>query len=194
MKIEELSKKYRGQFSDSFLRAMEFVLPTECVFARGHYGDYDYLIVEDDPADPGGRTFAGIDQRSHPSVDVDKLTFADALRIYHEGEWKAVRGDDLPASLALVLFDSAVNVGTSRVVKWLQAAVGAEADGKMGPKTLEAVRLSDLPATIGSVLQARQMYYESLPARLTRRFLKGWTNRVAQLAKASQAQNVSAIA
>ena len=66
---------------------------------------------EDDPDDPGGRTKYGIDQRSHPNVDIRNLTRDQAKAIYRRDYWDAVKADELPPGLRLVVVDIAVNNG-----------------------------------------------------------------------------------
>lgn len=58
-----------------------------------------------------------------------------------------------------LVFDCAVNHGTSRAVKWLQAAVDAYTDGVLGPKTLQLVRLADRSQTYRRVLCQRLKFY-----------------------------------
>src|SRR6266436_4597543 len=48
--------------------------------------DWEGRIFENDPDDPGGATKFGIDQRSHPNVDIRNLTESQALDIYWS-EW-----------------------------------------------------------------------------------------------------------
>lgn len=92
-----------------------------------------------DPHDTGGETKYGISKRSYPSLDIASLTLDQAKAIYIRDYWTKIRGDDVPASVAIVLFDSAVNSGVEAAVKWAQAAVGVTADGQMGPITLSAL-------------------------------------------------------
>ena len=53
---------------------------------------------------PGGTTKYGIDQASHPGVDVANLTQDQAVAIYHQ-EWLAHNLDALPDKLAIAAFD-----------------------------------------------------------------------------------------
>ena len=76
-----------ARYSDLFRRALKFTLPWECVFAAGHDGDYDYVLAEDVDGDPGGTTKFGIDQASHPSIQVEYLNLPRAMEIYWKREW-----------------------------------------------------------------------------------------------------------
>jgi lysozyme family protein len=103
------------------------------------------------PADPGnwsggavgsgvcrGSKF-GISAAAYPSVDIAALTVEEARAIYQRDYWQRVGADQVPAPLALLLFDAAVNNGVGRAVRWLQTAVGVTADGTFGPETLGRV-------------------------------------------------------
>ncbi|MDZ4287813.1 MAG: hypothetical protein U0984_07635, partial [Prosthecobacter sp.] len=61
-----------------FLNAVTFVLDHETVFKRGHHGDYAQAIAENVSGDPGGVTKFGIDQRSHPNLDIVNLSLIEA--------------------------------------------------------------------------------------------------------------------
>lgn len=114
---------------------------------------------EDDRDDPGGATKFGIDQRSHPTVDIRKLTEDEAFYIYAR-EWEAAGCDNMPSPKAEVFFDTAVNLGLGRA------------------------RDFDAPeATAHWMLEQRDGFYRSLAERrpVMRKFLRGWLNRTADL-------------
>ena len=67
------------------------------------------------------------------------LTPADVAPLYKRKYWDKIKGDDLPNGVDYVVFDAAINSGPGRAAKWLQACVGVEPDGGIGPKTLSAV-------------------------------------------------------
>ena len=152
-------------FSPQFQAAIAFTLT------------WEGTTLEHDPNDPGGTTFAGIDQASHPDVDVASLTLDDAKAIYWHSEWQWCMGDLLPASWATIVFDAAVNPGRA-VFAWLQAAVGAKADGIIGPATIAALETAG-PREMGIFLDRCEAYYRHLvsdhPAM--NRYLSGWLNR-----------------
>jgi len=83
----------------------------------------------------------------------------------------------LPAPVDLAVFDAAVNVGPGRSAKWLQRAVGVDADGILGPGTLAAVAVPDPKALASAVVELRMQYYETLGGP----FLQGWLNRARAL-------------
>lgn len=181
MNLSAALKPSAGHYSPAFLRAIAFVLEHETEFEKGHYDDYSHVRTERDPSDPGGTTRYGIDQRSHPHVDVAHLDLAGALAIYHVDEWTAIHGDELPVDVALVTFDAAVNVGTEKAAQWLQAALGVVADGQIGPKTLAAAKTAKA-GIVDHMLDSRDAYYHALGQRSQfRRFLAGWLNRTDDL-------------
>lgn len=145
----------------------------------------------DDPRDAGGATNMGITQstlsawrgRSVTKAQVKALTKAEAIDIYRANYWNAVKGDDLPGGLDMVTFDACVNSGASRASKWTQQAVGAAADGKIGPNTLAAARQADQGAAINKALDLRLAFMKSAKntktgALLWPTFGKGWQARV----------------
>ena len=133
-----------------------------------------------DPNDSGGETQFGISKRAYPSVDIASLTVADARAIYLRDYWTKIRGDDLPAELALLVFDAAVNSGVSRAVRWLQAAAHVTEDGIIGPGTIAAV-LAVQPgwAMLAEYTLLRLMFMTGLPS--WRLYGHGWGRRLCRL-------------
>ena len=124
------------------------------------------LILEggfaDRPSDRGGMTFMGIARKHHPDwtgwrmVDValergsdpDKLMgdpiVARRVKVFYRAEfWSALNLDSIEdQAVADELFDSAVNCGPARAVRWLQQAMNLLAikpilrvDGMLGIQT-----------------------------------------------------------
>ncbi len=174
-------QEYVSHYGEAFARAVAFVLDRETEFNRD-----GTVHCERDPSDPGGTTEYGIDAGSHPGVDVANLSEAQAVEIYHATEWTRIHGDALPSALALSMLDTAVNPGSGLAATWLQLAVGASPDGKIGEATLGAAHALDadqLKAAALSIQDARAHYYQNRPAALNGhpfrdRFLSGWMNRV----------------
>lgn len=132
-----------------------------------------------DPKDPGGETKFGISKRSHPSEDIANMTLDRAKEIYLRDYWKPLGCELMPIPVSLCVFDAGVNCGIGRAAKWLQEAVGADADGKVGPKTIAAIGGYD-PRLVGvMVCASRLLYCASLPGWQT--FGKGWAKRIALL-------------
>lgn len=61
--------------------------------------------------DGNGPVNFGINQAANPGVDVKSLTKDGAKAIYRQKYWQAIDGDNLPAGVALMAMDAAVNQG-----------------------------------------------------------------------------------
>lgn len=103
----------------------------------GHEGGY-----VNDPDDFGGETYKGISRKYNPSwdgwfiVDAHKghddfhdnlakdVLLAQSVRnFYKERYFDPYVGDDMPDALAQEMFDTSVNMGVGRAVKFLQIAL-----------------------------------------------------------------------
>ena len=135
------------------------------------------------PQDPGGMTNLGVTKavydkwigREATKSEMMDLKPDDVAPIYKKNYWDKVRGDDLPSGVDWCAFDWAVNSGSGRPAKAIQRAVGATADGAIGPMTLQAVMNKEPQMIIESVFSQRQKFYESL--RTFETFGRGWTRR-----------------
>jgi lysozyme family protein len=138
------------------------------------FGTFVDLVIEDEggakfvkhPNDPGGATKWGVSlsfaryQKARFDLDgdgdVDKadikvLTRADAVEAYQDLFWLPVKGPSLPAYLAYPTFDMAINQGVGAASRTLQRAVGARADGGIGPMTIKAaLAVHDKSATLAA--------------------------------------------
>lgn len=131
------------------------------------------------PDDPGGETNMGISKRSYPNEDIKGMTKERAQEIYKQDYWDKVKGDELPAPVALVCFDIAVMSGCHRACRMLQKAVGVSTDGIVGPVTLKAVREAYRASEdnlIKDLSDIRLNFYKRLKHFET--FGRGWTNRI----------------
>ena len=124
--------------------------------------EWEGTIFENDPDDPGGATKYGIDQRSHPNVDIKNLTAEEATDIYWN-EWVKDGCEHLPAPLDWLFFDAAVNCGLGRAQQFLNASA-------RDPKKFQ---------------QERSDFYNRLAEQKPRlaKFKKGWLARVNDLSK-----------
>jgi lysozyme family protein len=97
-----------------------------------------------------------------------------------------VRGDALPAALALVVFDGTVNHGVSRAIKLLQQVLRVTVDGVLGPETLSAAKLfQPRHELVVLYLDARRAFYDTLAQQDPDRHggsLLGWRRRLWRLA------------
>ncbi len=143
----------------------------------------------DHPNDPGGRTNKGVTQKVYdawrkrqglPVRDVKRLDDTELHRIYESGYWIPPHCDRLARQLDLVYFDTAVNMGPGRAVRFLQKAAGCGVDGDFGSGTEKAVQACDLGNLIAGYCATREAYYRELVRRNADLgvFLKGWLNRL----------------
>src|ERR1700730_9450077 len=128
---------------ERFERVVNFVLHWEVVRDRqGH------VIAEEDPDVAGGQTKYGIDKAAHPDVDIRNLTEEGAKEIYYRDYYLASGADRFPDGIAEIVFDISVNNGKGRAIKILQEAVGATADGVLGPETIDRVNTAPREQTM----------------------------------------------
>jgi lysozyme family protein len=122
------------------------------------------------PDDPGNYvngtlvgTRYGIDARSHPKENIANMTAERASDIYWNEYWIKYGCDHLQSPYDWVFFDTCVNCGFGRALKLEKIA------GKNPRKFLDE----------------RDDFYADLVERrpASRKFLKGWLNRTADLRK-----------
>jgi lysozyme family protein len=141
------------------------------------------------PADPGGATNKGVTQKVYSDwlqrtgradASVRDLSDEDMAAIYEEGYWKPAHCQELPQPLDQVHFDTAVNMGTGRAVRFLQEAVGAAVDGGFGDGTRKCVARADPAQVLTRYLNIREKFYKTLVESKPDLgvFLKGWLNRL----------------
>jgi lysozyme family protein len=134
------------------------------------------VICEDVAGDNGGRTFAGVDQSSHPRFPFGNPKPSDVIAAYLQ-DWNLVRAGELPGPLGAVVANYGVNCGSDRAVKLLQEALGVEADGDLGPVTMAAVGRADAVQLSLAVVDKADAFYRYLAAHGDNKFLRGWLNR-----------------
>ena len=161
--------------TERFLNFLPFIFKWECVLdRRGN------VIVENDPADPGGETKYGIDKRSHPKVDVKNLTREGATEIYWREYWVKNNCETFPAGLGECYFNACVNCGSGRAAKiqhdpaYPHTAAGFLAAQEDFYRRLVAARIESRKAHAGEVEWLKE--YPDLS-----KFLPGWLNRTADL-------------
>lgn len=141
----------------------------------------------DDPRDPGGPTFRGITlptlaaHRGRPvtSAELRALSAAEIGAIYRARYWRAVAADRLPEGVDLAVFDLAVNSGPGRAARLLQASLGLDQDGRIGPVTLAAAARAEPAALVREIGRRRLSFLQRLAAWTA--FGRGWSRRVADV-------------
>lgn len=146
--------------------------------------------------DHGGATNFGITQRVYdehrirrglPQQPVQFIDQCEVAEIYRAGYWDVCRCSKLDAPLDLVVFDCAVNSGSSRSVMLLQRVVGVPDDGRMGPATLGAItqykRDGDTEKLAHAHIDRRRDFLREIvrrdPSQMV--FLRGWLARLDKL-------------
>lgn len=165
-----------------FLAFMKFVIPSEIEFQQGHYGDYAFVRTEDVQGDDGGRTRYGIDQASHPRINIDTLSLKYALAIYYTQDWYGIGAENDPPGYGEFLADVHINGGNGP--RMIQQAlntlpgISLHVDGFLGPMSQTAMIFAG-EAGVKACLARRDEYYKYLAATVPhdRQFLAGWLNR-----------------
>ena len=121
---------------------------------------WEGTTYENDPDDSGGATKFGIDQRSHPSVNIKNLTSDEAISIYWT-EYLNLHCDSYPPPMDWVYFNACVNCGVGRAQKLVRAS-GANAS---------------------TFLSLQDKFYKALAESRpsSRKYLKGWLARTEDL-------------
>lgn len=138
----------------------------------------------DHPDDPGGATHKGVTlatfrryvKADGTKDDLRKITDAQVSTVYYRHYWSVANCQAMPAGLDFAVFDFSVNSGPSRAVKFLQRIVGVTVDGRVGPKTIEAIGGFNTDDLVRLLCDERLAWLKTLKTWGT--FGKGWTNRV----------------
>ncbi len=170
----------KSSVQPDFKRALAHVLEME-----GGYSD--------DPYDPGGPTNFGITlqvyatwrdvrltsaNRAAVKAQLKRIPKSDVAAIYKKNYWLRASCAKFAPGLALMHFDTAVNQGVGRAIRFLQQAVGTDVDGEIGPLTLAASARKPVPQTLETYAEIRRRHYRSLHHFW--RFGRGWLRRVSR--------------
>jgi lysozyme family protein len=133
------------------------------------------------PSDPGGATNWGITARTAEangySGEMLRVMTRDQAKALYKSLYWPPEFESIPYELAFQVFDAIVNNGPQTAIKWLQEAIGAEADGDLGPCTMAKLRLADTLKTIMLFDAIRLEYFAELSTWDD--FGKGWARRIA---------------
>lgn len=169
-----------------------------------------------DPDDRGKETYKGISRRHHPrwkgwrtvddlkrsagfpkNLDGNAKLQALVRSLYKTNYWDRVQGDAIrDDALAAELFDSAVNMGVARVVRFLQESLNIlnrnessyadiGVDGQFGPTTLKTLnKLLSKDRSAKNILQMikvlQGMGYVEIVRRepIQEKYIRGWLKRI----------------
>lgn len=183
--------------TDRFDICIPYILAQECPYPNDWSNPKNY---SDDVGDSGGPTMCGITHREYdlwrkghslPTQDVIHITQDEGYAIYRISYWMP-HCPVLKPGLDLFFFDTAVNMGSTRAIKLLQASMGITSDGLWGPVTAGAVaRIGNPTSIIQDEEQRRKELYESFGA--FRLFGKGWLARDAKMGQISVTMATNAV-
>lgn len=176
----------------------------------GHEGGYTH-----DPVDVGGETYKGVARRYYPNwpgwtiIDAAKndTNFPNSLRddtdldcminqFYRDNYWNLFWGDDIPnQEVANEMFDTGVNMGVGRAVKYLQKGLNVlnrnqknyadiVEDGGFGTNTMAALNQylniddASFLLKVMNILQGMHYIDYMTKSPTQERFARGWLKRV----------------
>lgn len=152
-----------------------------------------------DPDDPGGETYKGIARKMNSKWDgwttIDMLKrqsgfpanldqdtdLQSAVENFYEVQfWDRISGSLITdQSVANSIFDFAVNAGTATSASLAQMVVGAESDGVIGPKSVEAINAFNTDHFLASFTVAKIARYINIVKKRpsSRKYFYGWVCR-----------------
>ncbi len=144
------------------------------------------------PDDPGGATNKGVALATFRAyvkpngtvAELKAITDEQVATVYYRHYWAAVNAQALPSGIDYAVFDFAVNSGPARAAKYLQAILGVEQDGRVGPKTIAAAKTRDARDIVNGLCDARLAFLKRITSggkRLWDTFGKGWDRRVSDV-------------
>lgn len=121
-------------------------------------------------------------QEGFPSL-VKDLTLEQAKTLCLYAYWDRICAYVFPAPVALIVLDAGFNAGVGAGARWLQVAVGAFPDGKVGQLTFAAVKAAvarDGAAAVAAEVLAQRTYNMARMPEWPAEGL-GWSRRLAKL-------------
>ena len=113
--------------------------------------------------------------------NIEKLTLDDARVIYYRDYWlgSGAKVADISPELAMIMFDTAVNMGVGTSIRFPQRVLHIKEDGIFGPVTKNTLETADIPATIDWYMTNRILRYADL--EVWSRYRRGWVKRATSL-------------
>jgi lysozyme family protein len=155
-------------------------------FAFDRTMDFEGRVTHLDKDDPGGQTCWGISRNAFPHwagwklVDSRETHIPEAIvkDFYKSVFWNRAKLDLFKwDEMKIQFFDA--NVMGTRAIHVLQGLVGAEVDGIMGLKTVDAVNMQDGDSLVDKFLTRRAAFYEDRikASPVMVKYRKGWLKR-----------------
>lgn len=161
---------------------------------------YERMIINeggykltDIKGDNGGQTYAGISRENWPrwegwvTIDDGRMPTPDIVRAFYRlNFWHPLQLDCVEnQDVARTMFDFAVNAGIGTAAKLAQTVAGATPDGRIGPKSIEAINAIEPRLFMAWYALAKLARYEQIVTRDRKQgiFLLGWVRRVLHEAK-----------
>lgn len=132
----------------------------------------------------------GISAMAYPSFDIENLTVDQAKEVYRRDYWNPLGLDRVEDTrLSMKLFDMGVNMGLTRTIKILQAALNyllasdkeVAEDGKLGPATLVSINAVKSDRLLMAICGEAYVFYRSLVQSQTthqyEKYAGGWLVR-----------------
>ena len=112
--------------------------------------------------------------------DVKNISTEEVTDIYLNDYWLPTKCDQMGDRLSIAAFDTAVNMGGGRSVKFIQQAIGATVDGVIGPETISKLKAYDQTKLSNDFMNQRENFYNAIVQRdpTQVKFLKGWLRRL----------------
>ncbi len=172
---------YLMEDKSDFRKALKFTL----VWEGGYVNN---------PSDKGGATNKGITQGTYDSYRTDNklpvrsvqaITNLEVEDIYWTRYWLAAHCNEMTFPLCAAVFDTSVNFGAVRAIKFVQEALAVKIDGRYGAETSAAVQKADPHSVAPKICDLRiaRRYGRVQEDPSQRIFLAGWLNRDRALKK-----------
>jgi len=153
--------------------------------------------------DKGGETYKGISRVNWPNwpgwqiIDQNKplknnqvinsVLLDNLVSVFYKTQfWDKIKADQLPKTIRTLVFDFAVNSGTSTAVRSLQKVLSDTTgkkiaiDGIIGAQTIALANQVQPKVLFDNYKNARLQFFNNIVANnpSQKKFLKGWLNRL----------------
>lgn len=136
-----------------------------------------------DPTDRGGETKYGIAKNANTDLNIATLDWEGAKRVYTKRYWLQGDCQNMSARVAVLHFDGCVNHGVGKAAIFLQTAVGATADGDIGPATIAALNSKNDIDVCNGICDRREEFYRNIVANNPSqgKYINGWLRRIQEM-------------